>query len=68
MQTAPSAPCRTQQGGRCSCWAGFNLAKGRRWGLDRRVLVGSEGGSQEPAEHKNAKRAKKRLLLMPASG
>lgn len=32
------------------------------------VLVGSEGGSQEPAEHKDAKRAKKRLLLMPASG
>ena len=32
------------------------------------VLAGSEGGSLEPAEYKEAKRAKKRLLLVPASG
>lgn len=32
------------------------------------ILVGSEGGSLEPAEYKEAKRVKKGLLLMPASG
>lgn len=32
------------------------------------VLAGSEGGSLEPVEYKEAKRVKKRLLLVPASG
>lgn len=32
------------------------------------VLVGSEGGPQEPAEYKEPKSADQRLLLSPAGG
>lgn len=35
---------------------------------DMCVLVGSEGGSLEPDEYKETKRANKKLLLAPASG
>lgn len=37
VQTAAPAPPGPSREGGADCWAGFNLSKGRRWRLDRRV-------------------------------
>lgn len=71
VQAAPPAPRRTQQGGRYIA-AGSVLISQREGGggwTGMCVLAGSEGGPLDPVEYKEAKRAKKRLLLLaPASG